>query len=79
MITDDTIKKLEAMGIKMAAPDHPIYTGGSMVMFVNRSGDAAKQYAQEEPLDLQNLPFDPAVAFAEEIERKKTSPPEDEE
>ena len=48
MITDDTIKKLEAMGIKMAAPDHPIYTGDSTILFFNRSGNTVQQPVTED-------------------------------
>ena len=38
MNREATRKILASLGIKECAPDHPIYTGGSTIRFINRSG-----------------------------------------
>ena len=85
MITDETIRKLKAMGLKEAAPDHPIYNSGSIILFPSRPSKAAKQAspdetqdsvasaAREETLDLNNLPRDPALVIKEGLEAKQSS------
>ena len=85
MVSDEIKRKLKAMGLKEAAPDHPIYSSGSMILFTNRSVVTAKQAkpdeiqdpvasaALEETLDLNNLPRDPALVFKEELEAKLSS------
>jgi len=42
-ITDETIWKLQEMGIKFIEQKNPINSSGSMIRFANRSGSTTRQ------------------------------------